>query len=178
MKIIKTFFDAVHYIEMPRFDDRRGSFIKLYKDNELQQLGIHVHFKESYFSISEKNVIRGMHFQVPPADHEKYVCITHGAVRDVIMDLRKDSPTYGHVADIVLSAENHRALFIPKGFAHGFLSLKNHTIMNYLVSSEYSPEYDSGILWNSIGYDWGVTSLIMSDRDKRFLPFSKFNSPF
>jgi len=178
MKIIKTLFDSVKCIEMPRFDDERGSFIKWYDDRTFADQSISTCFKESYFSISDKDVIRGMHFQVPPADHEKLVCVTHGAVKDVILDIRKDSSTYGQVMDVVLSAENHLALYIPRGFAHGFVSLEDHTIMNYLVATVHSPAHDKSISWNSFGYDWKIQDPIISNRDKEAELFDDFKSPF
>ena len=178
MNIKKTIFDSVKLIEMPRFDDERGSFIKCYDEASFMETGIANCFKESYFSISDKNVIRGMHFQVPPADHEKLVCVTLGAVKDVILDIRKDSPTYGQAKDIILSAENHLALYIPRGFAHGFMSLEDHTIMNYLVATVHSPEHDKAIRWDSFGYDWLNESPIMSKRDQDAQCMSDFKSPF
>ncbi len=178
MNIIDTFFGAVRCLEMPRFDDRRGSFIKCYNESEFRRCGMEASFRESYFSISEKNVIRGMHFQIPPADHEKLVSVSFGAVRDVVLDIRKGSPTFGKAAGIILSAENNYALFIPRGFAHGFLSLEDHTIMNYLVTCGHSPEHDKGILWNSFGCDWGVSDPLLSERDRALIPLDEFNSPF
>ena len=178
MKIINTLFDAVKVIELPRYDDERGSFIKCYDEVSFKDAGIATCFKESYFSISDKDVIRGMHFQVPPADHEKLVCVTLGAVKDVILDIRNDSPHYGQALDIVLSANNHLALYIPRGFAHGFMSLENHTIMNYLVATVHSPEHDMAIRWDSIDYDWQNDAPILSKRDKEASLFSHFTSPF
>ncbi|MFA6618318.1 MAG: dTDP-4-dehydrorhamnose 3,5-epimerase [Candidatus Neomarinimicrobiota bacterium] len=178
MKIIKTLFDSVQCIELPRFDDERGSFIKCYDDASFKNAGISSCFKESYFSISKKNVIRGMHFQLPPKDHEKLVCVTLGAVKDVILDIRRESPTYGEVRDVVLSAENHLALYIPRGFAHGFMSLEDHTIMNYLVATVHSPQHDMAIRWDTIHYNWNNDSPIMSNRDIKALPLSDFKSPF
>ncbi len=163
---------------MPRFDDERGSFIKWYDDRSFTEQGISACFKESYFSISDKDVIRGMHFQVPPADHEKCVSVSHGAVRDVILDIRKNSSSYGEAKEIILSAENHLALFIPRGFAHGFVSLEDHTIMNYLVATVYSPEHDKVIRWNSFAYDWKIQDPIISKRDKEAELFVDFKSPF
>lgn len=119
-----------------------------------------------------------MHFQVPPEDHEKLVCVTLGAVKDVILDIRKDSPTYGEVRDVVLSAENHLALHIPRGFAHGFMSLEDHTIMNYLVATVHSPQHDMAIRWDSIDYDWKNTSPIISKRDQGAQLLSDFKTPF
>ena len=178
MKIIKTLFDSVKCIEMPKFDDERGSFIKYFNEADFKEAGLRSCFKESYFSISDKNVIRGMHFQIPPADHEKLVCVTYGSVMDVILDLRKDSPTYGKVEHLMLSGENHLSLYIPKGFAHGFRSLQNGTVMNYLVATTHSPEHDMAIRWDSIGFDWGIDKPVMSVRDKDALVWQDFKSPF
>ncbi|MEA2077233.1 MAG: dTDP-4-dehydrorhamnose 3,5-epimerase [Candidatus Marinimicrobia bacterium] len=178
MKIIKTLFDCVKCIEMPKFDDERGSFIKWYDEKSFTEEGFTICFHESYFSISDKNVIRGMHFQIPPADHEKLVSVSFGAVRDVILDIRKGSPTYGKTEDILLSSENHHALYIPRGFAHGFVSLNDHTIMNYLVAATYSPAHDKAVRWDSIGYDWNIQDPIISKRDREAELFQEFNSPF
>ncbi|MCF7832282.1 MAG: dTDP-4-dehydrorhamnose 3,5-epimerase [Candidatus Marinimicrobia bacterium] len=178
MEIIKTLFDNVKCIKMPKYDDERGSFIKWYNDTSFEKQGISACFKESYFSISNKDVIRGMHFQSPPADHEKFVSVSYGAVRDVILDIRKNSPTYGKTEEIILSAENHLALFIPKGFAHGFVSLEDHTIMNYLVSTVHSPEHDKAIRWDSFSYDWKIEKPVISKRDEEAGTFSDFISPF
>ena len=163
---------------MPRFDDKRGSFIKWYDESSFSEHGMSNCFKESYFSISDKNVIRGMHFQIPPADHEKCVSVSFGAVRDVILDIRKESPTYGKSEEILLSAENHLALYIPRGFAHGFVSLQDHTIMNYLVAGVHSPEHDKALRWDSFGHEWNIISPVMSDRDKKAINFQDFVSPF
>lgn len=119
-----------------------------------------------------------MHFQIPPADHEKLVSVSYGAVMDVVLDIRKGSPTYGKAESVVLSAANHYALYIPKGFAHGFKSLKNGTIMNYLVATTHSPEHDRAIHWDSIGFDWGIEKPVISKRDKEALPLNIFKSPF
>ncbi len=178
MKIIKTLFDSVKCIEMPKYDDARGAFIKWFDENTFAENGISVCFKESYFSISDKNVIRGMHFQIPPQDHEKLVCVSYGSVKDVILDIRKGSPTYGKARDIILSADNHLAVFIPRGFAHGFVSLENRTIMNYLVSSVHSPEHDQAIRYDSFDYDWNVKKPVLSERDKGAILFQDFNSLF
>ena len=178
MKIIKTLFDSVLLIEMPKFDDERGSFTKYFDEKSFAEAGIRSCFKESYFSVSNKDVIRGMHFQVPPEDHEKLVSVSYGAVMDVVLDIRKDSSTYGKTESLVLSAENHYALYIPKGFAHGFKSLQDGTVMNYLVATTHSPEHDRAISWNSIGFDWGIEKPVMSKRDQEALPLNEFKSPF
>ncbi|MDZ7821134.1 MAG: dTDP-4-dehydrorhamnose 3,5-epimerase family protein [Candidatus Marinimicrobia bacterium] len=178
MKIVKSLLHDVKCIEMPRFEDRRGSFTKIFEAKHYADLGVALDIREMYYSVSARHVIRGMHFQVPPAEHSKYVFVLRGAVRDVVLDLRKGSPVYGKAADVVLSAGNRLALFIPPGFAHGFLSLEDHTVMQYAVSGEYDPAHDRGILWNSFGYDWGVDEPVISERDRGLHTFDKFESPF
>jgi len=165
-------------IDLPAFYDDRGSFVKTFHETTLAQYGISFDLKESYFSLSKKDVIRGMHFQTPPHQHAKVVFCPQGAILDVIVDLRKGSATYGHYFAQELSAENHKAYYIPEGFAHGFKSLTDDAITYYLVSSEYSKEHDTGILYNSFGFDWGVASPVISERDMSFPALAEFDSPF
>ncbi|MDD3716680.1 MAG: dTDP-4-dehydrorhamnose 3,5-epimerase family protein [Candidatus Marinimicrobia bacterium] len=178
MKVLKKIFDAALYLEIPRFEDLRGSFTKLYGQKIFRNLGIDTELREVYYSVSARNVIRGMHFQEPPAHHGKLVTVACGSVRDVILDLRKNSPTYGKTADILLSGKKAEAFYIPPGFAHGFLSLEDNTLMQYLVSSEHCPEHDKGIRWDSIPFDWGVAKPLLSERDLHLPPFREFESPF
>ena len=118
-----------------------------------------------------------MHFQCPPMDHAKLIYLTSGKITDVLLDLRRSSKSYKQHIVIDLSAYNN-ALYIPPGIAHGFLSKEDNTIVVYNQSSVYSKEHDDGILWNSFGYEWGVGQPILSDRDKSFISFNKFKSPF
>lgn len=165
-------------IDLPAFQDLRGLFVKTFNDTLFQSLGIHFNLKESYFSVSAKDVIRGMHFQLPPQQHSKIVFCPTGAILDVALDLRKHSPTFGQCFSQILSAENHKAFYIPEGFAHGFKALTNDSLTYYLVSSEYDKESDAGIAFNSFGFEWDCANPIMSDRDKNFIAFQDFKSPF
>jgi dTDP-4-dehydrorhamnose 3,5-epimerase len=165
-------------ITLPAFADARGTFVKTFHETILKEAGIGFTLRESYFSLSKKDVIRGMHFQLPPHHHSKIVFCPQGAILDVIVDLRKDSPTYGQHCARELSSENHLAYFIPEGFAHGFKSLTDDAITYYLVSSEYSQQHDTGIRYDSIGYDWGIAAPTISDRDLSFLKMEEFDSPF
>lgn len=173
-----TTIDGVIILTLPQFIDSRGSFTKTFHDDTFQQLGIDFKLKESYFSISKKDVIRGMHFQTPPHDHEKIVFCPQGKIVDVIVDIRKNSPTYGQFVSIELSSDNHQAVFIPKGCAHGFKSLEDNTITYYLLSSVHAPESDSGILYNSFGMEWNCEHPILSERDLSFVKLEDFKSPF
>lgn len=158
--------------------DKRGSFVKIFHADIFAELGLMTDFKEEYFSTSVKNVLRGMHFQTPPADHIKLVCCVEGAVKDVVVDLRKNSATFGKHCIIELSAEKSNMLYIPKGLAHGFLTLSERATMLYNVTTVYSPEHDKGILWSSCGIDWQCDVPILSERDKKHPPLKEFDSPF
>ena len=119
-----------------------------------------------------------MHFQLPPFDHSKIVFCPVGAILDVMVDLRKNSPTYRQYFAHELSAANHEALYIPEGFAHGFKSLTEGDMTYYLVSSEYSQKHDTGIRFDSIGFDWELKEPVLSARDLSFIGLGDFESPF
>ncbi|MBS1584762.1 MAG: dTDP-4-dehydrorhamnose 3,5-epimerase family protein [Bacteroidetes bacterium] len=165
-------------ITLPHAKDERGFFTKSFHDTLLKAAGINFVLKESYFSLSKKDVIRGMHFQTPPHQHSKIVFCPQGAILDVIIDLRKGSATYGQYCVQELSAENHLAYYIPEGFAHGFKALTDDAITYYLVSSEYSREHDTGIRFDSFGFDWQTEKPIISARDLSFEKITNFGTPF
>lgn len=168
----------VRLITLPQHQDTRGTFIKTFNQDSFSEFGIDFSIRESYFSISNAQVIRGMHFQRPPHHHAKIIFCPAGAILDVALDLRKASLTYGECVSVVLSAENHRALYIPEGFAHGFKALTDDAITYYLVSSGHKPDHDMGIRWNSFGFDWAVDHPTLSVRDQQFPMLADFSSPF
>ncbi len=176
--IAKTTLEGAYLITLDAFEDNRGSFIKTFAETPLQEAGISFTLRESYFSLSKKDVIRGMHFQTPPHQHAKIVFCPQGAILDVIVDLRKSSPTYGQYFAQELSAENHKAYYIPEGFAHGFKSLTDDAMTYYLVSSEYSREHDTGIRYDSFGFDWEVKEPIISLRDLSFVGLGEWEGVF
>lgn len=159
-------------------NDIRGSFIKTFHEDIFQKYELPLVYKEEYYSISHKGVLRGLHFQVPPADQEKIVYCPFGEVIDVVVDLRKNSHTYGQYEIFRLTPENGNMLYIPKGMAHGFYVLSDLAVMMYKATSKYLAAYDSGILWNSVKIPWPDINPIMSNRDRSFLKFSEFTSPF
>lgn len=165
-------------ITLPAFFDDRGSFIKTFHDDTLKENGIDFQLKESYFSFSYRDVIRGMHFQLPPYQHAKIVFCPHGAILDVIVDLRKESATYGRYFAHELSQHNHKAFYIPEGFAHGFKALTENAMTYYLVSSVYQKDSDTGIRFDSLSFDWGIKNPILSERDLSFPKLEDFVSPF
>lgn len=180
MTIESTILEGVYIIHNFNAVDDRGLFVKTFNKNAFEEAKLSIDIRESYFSISQKNVIRGMHFQLPPHDHEKLVFVSVGAIIDVVVDLRKSSRTYKKYLSVELSGENKKSIFIPKGLAHGFKSLKDDTITVYNVATEYNPIADAGILFSSLGFDWQVTNPILSKRDEAFQVLDEFceNNPF
>lgn len=178
MKIINALIPGLNIIEPKIFEDKRGKFIKVFSDNLFAKNKLNIDIKEVYYSISHKNVIRGMHFQIPPYDHIKIVFVSRGSIIDVVLDIRKNSPTYGKYFSINLSDKNGKVLFIPKGLAHGFKALEDNTIVNYMQTTCYSSEHDKGIRYDSFGFDWKCENPKISDRDKAFPKLKEFNTPF
>lgn len=178
MRIEETQITDVRIIHQFNHSDERGSFIKSFNSSQFLENGIEFEMKESFHSSSEKNVVRGMHFHLPPHDHAKIVFCVRGAILDVVLDLRKDSSTYGQSVQCELSADNYQALYIPKGFAHGFLSLSQRSTAFYFVDGEYSKEHDAGLMYDSFGFDWGIERALLSPRDLSFETFENFKSPF
>jgi dTDP-4-dehydrorhamnose 3,5-epimerase len=175
MEIKETGIPGCFEIVPNVFRDERGSFVKTFHYDTFQQLGLETGWREEYYSVSRKGVLRGMHFQLPPHDHCKLVYCPEGAVLDAVLDLRRDSPCYGQHCMTELSAENARMLYIPKGLAHGFYTLSGSATMMYKVSSVYAPSHDAGILWNSSGITWPDPNPIVSGRDSAFPEFSSFD---
>jgi dTDP-4-dehydrorhamnose 3,5-epimerase len=167
------------YLVKPRvLGDVRGTFVKTFHEPEFQKLGLRSDWREEYHSFSRRDVIRGMHFQLPPADHAKLVYCIAGTVLDVILDLRQGSPTYGQHRSIELDAAEGTGIYVPTGCAHGFLSMSDTSIMYYKVTSVHSPEHDAGIAWDSFGFAWPVGDPVMSERDRRHPALADFVSPF
>ena len=178
MRIVKTDFNDLIIIENFNASDPRGTFVKTYNQDFFLENKIQFKIKESFLSINSKNVIRGMHFQKPPFDHNKLVFVSSASIIDIVIDLRKKSSTFLKTYSVKLSSKNNLGIFIPKGFAHGFKSLKNDTQVNYFVDSVYNKDHDTGILYSSVCYDWDIIKPIISKRDLTFESLEKFNSPF
>lgn len=178
VKIIDTGISGLKVLESRVFEDSRGKFIKTFNNAFFLEYGLDIQIEESYYSISHKGVIRGMHFQVPPYAHLKLVYVPYGKIIDVVLDIRKSSPTYGDYFDIELSSSNAKVLIIPKGLAHGFKSLKDNTNVTYMQTSGYAPESDAGINFDSFGYDWKTIDAKISERDLGFDNFNVFSTPF
>lgn len=178
MEIIKTPFEGLLVLQTVNFQDNRGGFQKLFNFDFFKENGLDYDFKEFYYSVNKANVVRGMHFQTPPFDHTKVVYVSKGRIKDVVVDIRKNSKTYGKCFSIELDDQKGLYLYIPKGFAHGYISLEDGSIVNYAQTTCYAKDNDCGIDTMSIGFDWGVESPIRSGRDLTFPKFNDFNSPF
>ncbi|MFZ2150108.1 MAG: dTDP-4-dehydrorhamnose 3,5-epimerase [Minisyncoccia bacterium] len=178
MKIVDTKLSGVYIIEPDTFEDDRGSLVKSFNKDFFIKNGLISSFEENYYSISNKNVIRGMHFQKNESDHAKLVYVTHGSILDVVIDLRKNSPTYGQCSSLELSKKNHKIIYMPKGCAHGFLSLEDNSCVIYLQEKARSEKNEDGIHFNSFGMDWRVANPIVSKRDQELQNLSEFDSPF
>jgi dTDP-4-dehydrorhamnose 3,5-epimerase len=172
MQIIPTEIADVKILVPKKFGDHRGFFSETFNRKFLEEAGINADFVQDNHSLSvEKGVVRGLHCQLPPMAQHKLVRVVRGAILDVAVDIRKGSPTFGRHVVAVLSAENWRQIFVPIGFAHGFVTLEPNTEVVYKVSNNYSPQHERGILWNdpALAIDWGISSesAILSDRDKK-----------
>ncbi|MCL0041601.1 dTDP-4-dehydrorhamnose 3,5-epimerase [Peptococcaceae bacterium] len=178
MQIEKTNLPQCFVIHPRVMIDQRGSFAKVFHKDTFEAHNLETNYTEQYFSHSHKGVLRGMHFQLPPMEHAKLVYCIYGKVLDVVVDLRKGSPAFKKHQAFELDDQKQNALYIPPGLAHGFLTLSEKAIMVYNVSTVYSPEHDSGIKWDSIGFSWPVESPIISARDQKFVQLADFDSPF
>ena len=181
MKIIKTSINGLVVIEPKIFYDSRGYFFESYNQNQfLKKLG-DFNFVQDNESNSLKGVIRGLHFQMPPFQQSKIVRCISGQILDVVVDLRKNSKTYGDYFSIKLSSDNKKQIYVPIGFAHGFQTLSSNAIVSYKVDNYYNPKSDSGIIWNDkdLSINWNKSlKPILSKNDLKLILFKDFISPF
>ena len=166
-----------------RHFDARGWFSETFHEKRLRDLGITCEFVQDNQSNSKRaGTLRGMHFQIPPAEQIKLVSVLRGSVLDVVIDVRRGSPTFGKHISIELSAESGQQLYVPVGFAHGFLTLEDDVTVMYKVSDFYAPAYDGGIRWDDpdVGVPWPIkhSDITLSDKDKRLPLLKEFDSPF
>lgn len=182
MEVIKTDIEGVVIIEPRIFKDSRGYFFEGYSKREFDEKVRPIDFVQDNESMSTRGVMRGLHFQRPPFAQSKLVRCIKGAVLDVAVDIRKGSPTYGKYVSCLLSEENKRQIFVPRGFAHGFAVMSDIAVFQYKCDNYYHPEADGGIsiLDTSLGIDWGITidDAILSDKDQKHPLLKDFDSPF
>ena len=177
MNIIETPIDGLYIIEPKIFEDVRGYFFESYNANDFKINGMHTNFVQDNESNSRKGVLRGLHFQFPPYAQAKLIKAATGSVLDVAVDIRKDSKTYGKYYSVVLTGKNKKMLYIPEGFAHGFLALEDDTTIQYKCSNFYNKECDASIIWNdsTINIDWGIDyEPIISEKDKLGMKLANF----
>jgi len=176
MIVHKTTIDGLVIIEPRVFEDSRGYFYESYNKKIFKELGINIDFIQDNQSFSNKGTLRGLHFQKEPYAQDKLVRVIKGSVLDVAVDLRKESPTYGKWESIILSEDNKLMFLIPKGFAHGFITLENNTIFQYKCSNVYNKESEDGIIWNDpdLNIDWGlIRPTNISEKDNVLSKFKK-----
>ena len=180
MKLITTSIHELALIQPDLYPDARGYFFESYKKEEFRRLGIDADFVQDNESMSQANVLRGLHFQKPPFAQGKLVRVVRGSVLDVAVDIRKSSNTYGKWESSVLSAANKLMMWIPEGFAHGFITLENDTIFQYKCTNYYDKESECGIIWNDpdLNIKWGIDNPVVSDKDLKGLHFKDVKSPF
>ncbi len=182
MNLVKTNIEGLVILNPIIFNDLRGSFIESYNKKNINKLLGSISFVQDNQSESFKGVLRGLHFQKPPYAQSKLVHCIKGAVLDVAVDIRKNSKTYGQFESTILSEENKNQLFIPKGFAHGFLVLSKTAILSYKVDNYYNLNSECGILWNDpdLNIDWKIkhSEIIVSEKDKNLQSFNNFINPF
>ncbi len=180
MEIIETGFKGLILIKPKVFQDARGYFLESFNRDKFRAIGIDEEFLQDNQSLSGKGIVRGLHFQSPPHAQGKLVRVIKGSVLDVVVDIRKNSTTYGQHYDVELNETNFLMLYIPPGFAHGFATLEDDTIFSYKCTDVYHPETEGGLQWNDreFGIDWKMKDPILSEKDKKYEPFSLFVSPF
>ncbi len=178
MLVEDTEIPGCHVLQTRVLHDERGTFTKTFHAPMFEDATLRTDWVEEYFTLSAQGVVRGMHFQRPPADHAKMVFCLVGKVLDVVVDLRKGSPAFGRALGFELTADNGRGLYLPAGCAHGFLSLSGTSGMYYKVTSVYSPEHDAGIAWDSIDFDWPIADPLLSPRDRSHPALADFDTPF
>lgn len=182
MNVIKTDIEGVVVIEPRVFDDARGYFFESYSKRRFDEAVRPVEFVQDNESMSTRGVIRGLHFQRPPFSQSKLVRCVRGAVLDVVVDIRRGSPTYGQHVAVELTGKNRRQLFVPRGFAHGFAVLSDEAVFQYKCDNYYHPESEGGISIadHSLGIDWRIdpAEAILSEKDLRNPMLRDFESPF
>lgn len=180
MRIIQTEIPDLLIIQPKIFEDQRGYFFESYNKKDFFENGITADFVQDNQSLSQKGVLRGLHFQDPPFAQGKLVSVMKGGVLDVALDIRKSSPTYGKYVAIELNEKNKTMFWIPEGFAHGFLTLENDTIFTYKCTNFYNKNSEGCILWNDkdLNINWDIKEPILSEKDKTGIAFKDFVSKF
>lgn len=167
MDFVETTLPGLYLIKPKIYEDSRGYFFESFNKKLFTNINLSVNFVQDNQSLSKKNVLRGLHFQVVPFEQGKLVRVVSGSVNDVVVDMRKDSPTFGQSYSVILSDKNKLMMWIPPGFAHGFLSLEDNTIFTYKCTAYYNKESERGIKWNDprLNINWNALNPIVSEKD-------------
>lgn len=177
---IPTHIEGVLIIQPEVFEDERGYFFESFSQRAFQEKVCRTVFVQDNESKSRYGVLRGLHFQKPPYEQAKLVRAVKGRILDVAVDIRKDSPTFGHYVSVELSAENKRQLFIPRGFAHGFVVLSEEVLFQYKCDNYYTPDYEGAIAWNDpqLNIDWRIPEqeIILSEKDRHHGSFADYRA--
>jgi dTDP-4-dehydrorhamnose 3,5-epimerase len=180
LNLIKTHIPDLVLIEPRVFPDERGYFFESYQQEKFQEMGLPVGFVQDNESMSAKNVLRGLHFQYPPYTQGKLVRVVRGSVQDIAIDLRLGSPSYGQWYSAILSGDSKIMMFIPEGFAHGFLTLEDNTIFQYKCTNYYNKESEGTLIWNDpdLAITWETNAPLVSGKDLTGKFLKDFKSPF
>jgi len=180
MEITETPLKGLFVIKPKVFEDARGYFFESYNDQVFRKAGLHLNFVQDNQSLSNKGVLRGLHFQNPPHAQGKLVRVITGAVFDVAVDIRKNSPTYSRWFGLELNEQNKQMMYIPEGFAHGFATLRDGTVFSYKCTAFYNKDAEDCLLWNDsdIGIDWRIQNPLLSDKDLQGKKLMNFHSLF
>lgn len=176
MKFSETKLEGAFIVDLQRLSDERGFFARSFCQDEFKEHGLIADVVQANLSWNEsKGTLRGMHYQHDPYQETKFIRCTRGAIFDVIIDLRRDSPTYGDWLGVELTADNHRALYVPRDFAHGFITLEDQTEVSYLVSQGYQPGAEGGIRWNDPKFNvqWPIDPVCVSEKDANWPDFKE-----
>lgn len=177
-EVIPTSIEGCFEIQPRVFQDNRGKFVKIFHSELYRELGLMSGFEEEYYSVSQKGVIRGLHFQKPPHAHIKLVTCIQGKILDVVVDIRQSSPTFKKVSSLELDFAKGNMLYVPEGFAHGFYVLSDSCIFLSMNSEKFSPECDAGIRWNSIDFEWPDKNPVVSEKDQNMPALNEYQTPF
>jgi len=180
VRLIESSIPGCYEIQPRVHCDDRGCFVKTFHRELFAESGLEINFAEEYYSVSLPGVLRGLHFQLPPHQHAKFVYCVTGRVLDVVVDLRAGSPSFHHCATFDLAAEKANVIYVPEGCAHGFYVPRDSApaTMIYNVSTAYAPESDSGVRWDSLNLAWPDPHPILSERDAGFSTLNEFRTPF
>lgn len=178
MRVVASALPGCLELEAPAAHDARGSFLKSFAAASFAAAGLAPAWAETYVTQSRRGVVRGMHCQLPPHDHDKLVTCLAGSVLDVVLDLRRGSPGFGCAAAFTLHAGDGRSIWVPRGCAHGFCALADGATLLYHVTSAHAPAHDGGVRWDSFGFAWPFAAPVLSARDAALPPLEGFDSPF